>query len=100
MQTRKLAHFTVNALGLGCMSMSHAYGTPDPVEAERTLSAALDIGYNFLDTAYLYGFGKNEELVGRVMKPHRQQFVLASKCGIVKSAEGKRVIDGSPAKAR
>jgi len=44
MQTRKLGPFTVNAIGLGCMSMSHAYGTPDLVEAERTLNAALDIG--------------------------------------------------------
>ena len=43
MQTRKLGPFTVNAIGLGCMSMSHAYGTPDLVEAERTLNAALDI---------------------------------------------------------
>ncbi len=97
---RKLGHFTVNAIGLGCMSMSHAYGTPDLAEAERTLEAALDIGYNFLDTAYLYGFGKNEELIGRVMKPRRHQFVLASKCGIVRSPEGKRVIDGTPASIR
>src|SRR6187402_574342 len=79
MQTRRLGPFTVNAIGLGCMSMSHAYGTPDPVEAERTLNAALDIGYNFLDTAALYGFGKNEELVGRVMKQRRKDYVLASK---------------------
>src|SRR5690606_34871723 len=67
MKTRTLGPFEVNAIGLGCMSMSHAYGTPDPVEAERTLLAALDIGYNFLDTAALYGFGKNEELIGRVL---------------------------------
>ncbi len=100
MQTRKLGPFTVNAIGLGCMSMSHAYGTPDPVEAERTLNAALDIGYNFLDTAALYGFGKNEELVGRVMKPRRKDYVLASKCGIWKGADGKREINGTPAKIR
>jgi aryl-alcohol dehydrogenase-like predicted oxidoreductase len=100
MQTRKLGPFTVNAIGLGCMSMSHAYGTPDPVEAERTLNAALDIGYNFLDTAALYGFGKNEELVGRVMKQRRKDYVLASKCGIWKGADGKREINGTPAKIR
>jgi len=100
MQTRKLGHFTVNAIGLGCMSMSHAYGTPDPVEAERTLAASLDIGYNFLDTAFLYGFGKNEELLGRVMSPRRHQFVLASKCGIIKSAAGKRLICGTPRSIR
>ena len=100
MQTRKLGHFTVNAIGLGCMSMSHAYGTPDPVEAERTLAAALDIGYNFLDSAYLYGFGKNEELLGRVLKARRQEFVLSSKCGIVRGADGKRLICGTPRSIR
>lgn len=100
MQTRKLGPFTVNAIGLGCMSMSHAYGTPDPVEAERTLAAALDIGYNFLDTAALYGFGKNEELLGRVLKHRRKDYVLASKCGIWKGADGKREINGTPAKIR
>ncbi len=100
MQTRKLGPFTVNAIGLGCMSMSHAYGTPDPVEAERTLAAALDIGYNFLDTAALYGFGQNEELLGRTLKHRRKEFVLASKCGIWKGADGKREINGTPAKIR
>jgi aryl-alcohol dehydrogenase-like predicted oxidoreductase len=100
MQTRTLGPFTVNAIGLGCMSMSHAYGTPDPVEAERTLRAALDIGYNFLDTAALYGFGKNEELVGRVLKHRRHEFVLASKCGIWKGADGRREISGRPEKIR
>jgi aryl-alcohol dehydrogenase-like predicted oxidoreductase len=100
MQTRTLGPFTVNAIGLGCMSMSHAYGTPDPVEAERTLSAALDIGYNFLDTAALYGFGKNEQLLGRVLKQRRHEFVLASKCGIWKGADGKREISGRPEKIR
>jgi aryl-alcohol dehydrogenase-like predicted oxidoreductase len=100
MQTRKLGPFTVNAIGLGCMSMSHAYGTPDPVEAERTLAAALDIGYNFLDTAALYGFGRNEELLGRVLKHRRGEYVLASKCGIWKTPDGKREINGTPAKIR
>jgi len=100
LKTRKLGHFTINAIGLGCMSMSHAYGTPEPVEAERTLAASLDIGYNFLDTAYLYGFGKNEELLGRVLGPRRKEFILASKCGIIKSAEGKRLICGTPRSIR
>ena len=96
MKTRRLGPFEVNAIGLGCMSMSHAYGTPDPAEAERTLLTALDIGYNFLDTAALYGFGKNEELIGRVLKQRRHEFVLASKCGMWKDAEGKREISGRP----
>jgi aryl-alcohol dehydrogenase-like predicted oxidoreductase len=96
MQTRQLGPFTVNAIGLGCMSMSHAYGTPDPVEAEKTLLHALDLGYNFFDTAALYGFGKNEELLGRVLHGHRREFVLASKCGMFKGPDGKRKIDGHP----
>jgi len=100
MQTRPLGPFTVNAIGLGCMSMSHAYGTPEPVEAEATLRKALDIGYNFLDTAALYGFGKNEELLGRVLKDRRNEFVLASKCGMFKGPDGKRQIDASPATIR
>jgi aryl-alcohol dehydrogenase-like predicted oxidoreductase len=96
MQTRQLGPFTVNAIGLGCMSMSHAYGSPEPVEAERTLAAAIDIGYNFLDTAALYGFGKNEELLGKVVSHRRSEFVLASKCGLWKNAEGKREVNGRP----
>lgn len=97
MQTRKVGPFEVNAIGLGCMSMSHAYGTPDVAEAEVALHKALDIGYNFLDTAALYGFGKNEELLGRVLKDRRNEFILASKCGIFKDTEGgKRKIDGRP----
>ena len=100
MKTRKVGPFSVNAIGLGCMSMSHAYGTPDPVEAERTLLRALDIGYNFLDTAALYGFGKNEELLGRVLKSRRDEFILASKCGMFKGEDGKRKIDGRPATIR
>ncbi|MDT8399944.1 MAG: aldo/keto reductase [Pseudomonadales bacterium] len=96
MKTRKLGPFTVNAIGLGCMSMSHAYGTPDEKEAEKALHHALDVGYNFLDTAALYGFGKNESLIGRVLKDRRQEFVLASKAGMFKDENGKRKIDARP----
>ena len=97
MLTRKVGPFKVNAIGLGCMSMSHAYGTPDLDEAEKTLHRALDIGYNFLDTAALYGFGKNEDLIGKVLKDRRNEFVLASKCGLFKDADtGKRRIDARP----
>lgn len=100
MRKRILGPFTVNAIGLGCMSMSHAYGSPDVAEAEVALHRALDLGYNFLDTAALYGFGKNEELIGRVLRDRRSEFVLASKCGMFKGADGKREINGSPAKIR
>ena len=96
MKTRKVGPFTVNAIGLGCMSMSHAYGAPDEKVAEVLLPRALDLGYNFLDTAALYGFGKNESLIGRVLKDRRDEYILASKCGMFKDDEGKRKIDGRP----
>ena len=70
-------------IGLGCMNLSHAYGTPPPPElAERLLLDALDLGVTLFDTAALYGFGANETLVGRVLKAHRQRIVLCSKGGM------------------
>ena len=102
MQTRSLGPFTVSAIGLGCMNLSHAYGAPvSPEQGERVLLAALDAGVTLFDTAALYGFGANETLVGRVMKPHRSRFTLASKCGmqgVDVNGDGKlvRVIDGRP----
>ena len=104
MQTRQIGPFTVSAIGLGCMNLSHAYGVPpSPEQGERVLLAALDAGVTLFDTAALYGFGANEKLVGRVMKPHRSRFTLASKGGLAGVPfEGglKRVIDGSPAAIR
>jgi aryl-alcohol dehydrogenase-like predicted oxidoreductase len=101
MKNRQLASFTVSAIGLGCMNLSHAYGPPvSAAQAERVLLTALDQGVTFFDTAALYGFGTNETLVGKVMKPHRQRFTLASKCGMqgVAQSDGStvRVIDGRP----
>jgi aryl-alcohol dehydrogenase-like predicted oxidoreductase len=97
MQTRKVGPFDVSAIGLGCMSLSHAYGTPpDDATSERLLLAALDMGVTFLDTAALYGFGRNEELVGRTLKHRRGEYVLASKCGMFKGPDGKREINGRP----
>ena len=96
MQTRRLGPFSVSALGLGCMNLSHAYGTPPSAEvAEALLLRALDHGITLFDTASLYGFGANETLLGNVLKPHRSKFVLASKCGMT-GVDGKRVIDGRP----
>jgi aryl-alcohol dehydrogenase-like predicted oxidoreductase len=97
MQRRRIGPFSVSALGFGCMNLSHAYGTPPaPEVAEKVLLQALEQGINFFDTAALYGFGANEKLVGRVLKPYRSKIVLASKCG-VSGVDGKRVIDGRPA---
>jgi aryl-alcohol dehydrogenase-like predicted oxidoreductase len=93
---RRIASLEVNPIGLGCMSLSHAYGTPPPREqAAALLGAALDAGVDFFDTAALYGFGANESLLGEVLAPHRQRLVLASKCGL-HGADGKRVMDGRP----
>jgi aryl-alcohol dehydrogenase-like predicted oxidoreductase len=102
--TRRIGPFTVNPIGLGCMNLSHAYGTPPSVaDAERLLLTALDEGVTLFDTAALYGFGANETLVGRVLKPHRQRITLCSKGGMVgEDVDGvmTRVIDGRPASIR
>lgn len=93
---RALGPFSVLPVGLGCMNVSHAYGDlPDAESAGRLLLAAIDRGVDFFDTAALYGFGENEKLLGRFLKPHRHRFVLASKCGMT-GVNGKRVIDGRP----
>src|SRR3984957_8525482 len=100
MNQRKLGPFTVSSVGLGCMNLSHAYGVPPPPDAAtQILLRALDLGVTHFDTAALYGFGANEELVGRTLAPFRSRFTLASKCGMqgVKSESGmSRVMDGRP----
>jgi len=97
MQTRKLGPFEVSAIGLGCMSLSHAYGSPPPrAQAEEVLLGALDAGYTFFDTAVVYGLGHNETLVGEVLRPHRDRFTLASKCGLTDATGTQRGIDGRP----
>jgi aryl-alcohol dehydrogenase-like predicted oxidoreductase len=97
MTTRSIGPFSVSSIGYGCMGLSHAYGLPPQREdAGRVLLAALDLGYDFFDTAATYGFGHNETLVGEVLGPHRARFTLASKCGLGRNAEGKREINGRP----
>src|SRR5688572_26448823 len=98
MQRRRLGMFEVSAIGMGCMSLSHAYGTPpDSAAASALLHRGLDLGYTHLDTAALYGFGANESLIGRTLHGRRHEFVLASKGGMFRDAQGKREIDGRPA---
>ncbi len=79
MKTRKLGSLEVSALGLGCMGMSAFYGSTDEREAVATIHRALELGINFLDTAQLYGPLTNEELVGRAIKGHRDEYVIATK---------------------
>lgn len=93
---------TVSAQGLGCMGMSFAYGTPDADESVATIARALDLGVTFFDTADTYGFGHNEELVGKALAPHRDEVVLATKFGIHldENAPGGRGVRGDAAYVR
>ncbi|TCC32563.1 aldo/keto reductase [Kribbella sindirgiensis] len=88
----------VSRLGLGCMGMSFAYGAADDNESTATLHRALDLGITFLDTADMYGFGANEELVGRTIAERRDEVFLATKFGITGDPRRseERGINGSP----
>ncbi len=94
--SRNLAGRPVNPIGLGCMSLSWAYGVPPSEDyALALLNKALDLGYDHLDTANIYGLGHNETLLGKALKGRRDEFFLATKMGIV--VEGpNRGIDCSP----
>jgi aryl-alcohol dehydrogenase-like predicted oxidoreductase len=97
---RIIADQQVSEIGLGCMNLSHAYGHPlSEADAAKVIDEAKDLGVTHFDTAALYGFGKNEALLGKLLKPHRQHLFLASKCGMT-GVDGKRVIDGRPATLR
>ena len=89
MNTRKLGRNgpTVSALGLGCMGMSDFYGSRDDAESTATIHRALDLGVTFLDTADMYGPFTNEILIGKAIGGRRDEVVLATKFGIVRSAE-------------
>jgi aryl-alcohol dehydrogenase-like predicted oxidoreductase len=71
----------VSALGLGCMGMSHSYGTPDDVESLATIDRALELGVTFFDTAEVYGPFINEELLGRALRGRRDGVIIATKFG-------------------
>jgi aryl-alcohol dehydrogenase-like predicted oxidoreductase len=95
--TRTIGDLTVSALGLGCMGMSHAYGTPDNAESLATLGAAVDAGVTFLDTADMYGNGANEEFLAGFLKERRDEVVLATKFGFVNDENQRPIgLDGRP----
>jgi aryl-alcohol dehydrogenase-like predicted oxidoreductase len=104
MQHRNLGSLEVSAIGLGCMGMSAFYGTTDEGEAIATIHRALELGCNFLDTAEAYGPHTNEELVGKAIAGHRDEFVIATKFAsrVERTEEGeyRRVIDGTPENVR
>src|SRR5213080_1296172 len=81
MERRKLGShgLEVSAEGLGCMGMSAFYGSTDEGEAIATIRRALELGIDFIDTAQLYGPLTNEELVGRAIRGHRDDYVIATK---------------------
>jgi aryl-alcohol dehydrogenase-like predicted oxidoreductase len=92
----------VSAEGLGCMGMTWAYGSGDERSGEETIQRALELGVSFLDTAEIYGPYTNEELVGRAIAGHRDEFELATKFGfaIDPSDPRRRGVDGRPENAR
>lgn len=93
---RRLGPFEVAPVGLGCMNLSHVYHPiPSKEQAARVIDAAFELGIDHFDTAALYGFGANEELLGELLGSRRDEIILASKCGMT-GVDGKRVIDGRP----
>lgn len=89
---------SVSALGLGCMGMSDFYGASDHAENLAVLHHAIDRGMDFLDTADMYGTGRNEELLAEVLRTRRSEVVLATKFGNVRAPDGTFLgVDGSPA---
>jgi len=98
MERRQLGHSTLSvpALGLGCMSMSGTYGKQDDAQSIDVVHRAIDLGVNFLDSSDMYGLGQNEELLGRAIRGRRDQVVMSTKFGQVRTPEGKMTVNGRP----
>lgn len=98
MQQRELGKsgLTVPAMGLGCMTMTAIYGPSDDDRSIATIHRAIELGANFIDTADMYGQGKNEELVGRALADRRDKAILATKFGNLRLPDGKSGVNGRP----
>jgi len=96
--TRRLGHSTleVSAIGLGCMGLSGVYGPADDAESITLVQRAIDLGVNHLDSSDMYGWGHNEELLGRALRGRRDRVVLATKFGQVQNPGGANQVNGRP----
>lgn len=100
MKIRKLGPFDVSCIGFGCMNITGGYGKAEVQDAVLLLKAALDKGYTFFDTAAMYGYGDSEKRIGEALSKRRREFVLASKAGLSKDANGQREQNGRPERIR
>ena len=99
MEYRRLGQssLVVSAMGLGCMGMSEFYGATDDVESTATIHRAIDRGVTLLDTADMYGVGRNEELVAKAIDKRRHEVIVATKFGNVRGADGSfKGVSGRP----
>ena len=96
MEKRKVGPLQVSAIGLGLMSMSGVYGNADDEQSIAVIHHALERGIDFLDSADMYGWGHNEQLLGRALRGRRDKAIVATKFGQTKDAAGKQGVDGRP----
>src|SRR5690242_12905400 len=96
MRTLGSSGIEASAIGLGLMSMSGIYGNANDEESIRVIHYALDKGINFLDSSDMYGWGHNEELLGKALRGRRRGVIVATKFGQTRSADGKQGVDGRP----
>jgi len=96
MQRRRLGELEVSAVGLGCATMTPFYDEPDGDAAIDTVRRAREIGVDFLDSSDAYGQGRNEELIARAVKGRRNEYVIASKFGNLRAADGSPTLNGRP----
>src|SRR5216110_625428 len=97
-EQRRLGHSTldVSAIGLGCMGLSGVYGPADDAESITLIQRAIDLGVNHLDSSDMYGWGHNEEVIGRALKGRRDRVVLTTKFGQVQNPGGPNQVNGRP----
>ncbi len=97
-EQRRLGHSTldVSAIGLGCMGLSGVYGPADDTESIALIQRAIDLGVNHLDSSDMYGWGHNEDVIGKALKGRRDRVVLATKFGQVQNPGGPNLVNGRP----